>query len=306
MDYPLVSIITSCFNGESYLVRYFQSILNQTYPHLELIFVNDGSTDKTEEIVLSYQQKLEERNIHFIYIYQENTGQAAALNRGLKIFKGDYLTWPDSDDIMTADCIEKKVSFLINHPDYKMVRSNGYFYNELTKKYRRISYSESDKNEDIFEDLLVLKTYGCCGCYMITRDLFLSIYPQRTIFNSREGQNWQLLVPCASYSQCGYIDENLYIIYEREISHSRQKRSNMEEMKRLDNFKEILIDAIERSRCDKNKYLKLVCFDCARKQFYYAIDTKNKSLIKEKYKLMKLYGRVNFQQRLLYIKYVIC
>lgn len=111
MEYPLVSIITSCFNGEIYLDRYFESILNQTYPHLELIFVNDGSTDQTEKIALSYTSKLKEKGISYKYIYQENSGQSVALNKGLKIFKGKYLTWPDSDDVMTDDCIEKKLNF---------------------------------------------------------------------------------------------------------------------------------------------------------------------------------------------------
>ena len=81
MDKPLVSIITPCYNGETFLHRYFESILAQTYPNLELIFVNDGSTDKTEEIAMSYQKKLCEKGIRYIYLEQENAGQAAALNK---------------------------------------------------------------------------------------------------------------------------------------------------------------------------------------------------------------------------------
>lgn len=111
MNRPLVSILTPCYNGESFLKRYFESILNQTYSNLELIFINDGSIDRTEEIALSYRSQLEEKGIRYIYERQENAGQAAALNRGLKLFTGEYLTWPDSDDVMTADCIEKKSGF---------------------------------------------------------------------------------------------------------------------------------------------------------------------------------------------------
>ena len=118
---PLVSIITPCYNGTTYVHRLVESVLNQTYDHIELIFINDGSTDNTEEIVLSYKSKFEERGIGFTYVYQENAGQAAAVNKGLKIFKGEYLTWPDSDDWMTEDCIEKKVDFLEQHPEYGMV-----------------------------------------------------------------------------------------------------------------------------------------------------------------------------------------
>ena len=76
MTKPLVSIITPCYNGEAFLKRYFESILNQTYPNLELIFINDGSTDRTEEIALSYRERLEKRGITYIYEKQENAGLA--------------------------------------------------------------------------------------------------------------------------------------------------------------------------------------------------------------------------------------
>ena len=73
-----VSIITPCFNGEGFVERYLNSILNQTYKNIELIFINDGSTDRTEKVVKSYIIKFEEKGMKLIYIYQENAGQAAA------------------------------------------------------------------------------------------------------------------------------------------------------------------------------------------------------------------------------------
>ena len=149
---------------------------------------------------------MEKRGITYIYEKQENAGQAAALNRGLKLFKGEYLTWPDSDDVMTKDSIEKKVHFLEKNPKYEMVRSNGVYFDETTHKKKRISDQTSDKKEDIFEDLVLLRTYGCCGCYMIRKSLLEKIYPKRDIFVSRYGQNWQILVPAASKSKCGYIE----------------------------------------------------------------------------------------------------
>ena len=61
MEQPLVSIITPCYNGENFIKRYFDSILKQTYSNIELFFVNDGSTDQTESIALSYREALEKR-----------------------------------------------------------------------------------------------------------------------------------------------------------------------------------------------------------------------------------------------------
>lgn len=299
---PLVSIITPCYNGETYLKRYFESILSQTYDNLELIFINDGSEDLTEEIALSYSEKLENRGIRYIYKRQENAGQAAALNRGLKLFSGEYLTWPDSDDVMTPDSIEKKVFFLEQHLEYGMVRSNGVCYDENTGKRKRISESSVAEREDIFEDLLFLKTYGCCGCYMIRKSLFERIFPTRQIFDSRCGQNWQILVPAASNTKCGYIDEEQYIVYEKENSHSRKKKTKEENIKRWDDFTEILLDAIDHSECDKQKYKRLVRKNCAREQLYYAIFYHDKKLMKEKFFDLKKYGKVQLAEYLVYIK----
>ena len=108
-----VSIITPCYNGEMYVERMLNSVLEQDYNNIEFILINDGSTDKTEAIVKKYETKFKKKGIDFIYIYQSNSGQAAALNKGLAIFKGDYLTWPDSDDMLSKDSISKKVEFLI-------------------------------------------------------------------------------------------------------------------------------------------------------------------------------------------------
>lgn len=305
MEKPLVSIITPCYNGESYLDRYFHSILNQTYPNLELIFVNDGSKDRTEEIVNAYRAKLEQRGIVFTYLYQENAGQAAALNRGLKLFTGMYLTWPDADDEMTPDCIEKKVSYLEAHPEFQMMRSNGAFYNMDTGARRPIA-SEADKYpQDIFEKLLLVHTYGCCGCYMITRELFLKCYPDRDIFESRTGQNWQVLVPAASYSLCGYLDESLYIVYEHGDSHSRSIRTVQQMYKRWDLFTEVLAHALEASQCDRKKYDALIQENKARQKFYHAVSVRDRAMLKQTVKQMRCSGEVTLKEWLLFLRCIL-
>ena len=60
---PLVSVITPCYNGEKFLHRFLDSVLNQTYTNVEFIFINDGSFDKTEEIVFSYKERLKSKGI---------------------------------------------------------------------------------------------------------------------------------------------------------------------------------------------------------------------------------------------------
>ena len=299
---PLVSIITPCYNGERYLDRYFSSVIQQTYQPLELNIINDASTDRTAEIAARYRPVLEEKGIQFTYLYQENAGQAAALNRGLKLFTGEYLTWPDADDEMTPDCIEKKVAYLQAHPEMQMVRSDGIYYNETTQEKRGIAKEEDKFPQNIFEKLLSVKTYGCCGCYMISRALFLECYPDKNIFESRVGQNWQLLVPAASRSLCGYLDEKLYLVNEHGDSHSRHLRSAGEMFQWWDMFTEILHRAIGVSQCDLKHARNLVEENRARQQFYYAVSNHNKAAMNLALTEVKKYGRPTIKEYLLFLK----
>lgn len=269
--FPLVSILTPCYNGERFLKIYFESIIKQTYTNLELILVNDGSTDDTEKIVEKYRPILKKHGIKFIYLYQENGGQANAINNGLKYVHGKYLVWPDSDDILSEDSIEKRVLFLEKNLRYGFVRSNGYFFDFETKeKQQRISISDNRFHEDIFLDLILENTYCCCGCYMIRMELLKKIYPDLKIYESSAGQNWQILIPFAGKYKCGYIDEDMYFIANREGSHSREKRSLDEMIERYLELKKILNISINHSgRKDKNyeyivdvKYWKILFKYC--------------------------------------------
>ena len=302
MDKPLVSIITPCYNGERYLDRYFASILHQTYPNLELIFINDGSTDRTEEIAQGYRLPLEQRGIRYTYLSQENAGQAAALNRGLKLFTGEYLTWPDADDEMTSDCIEKKVAYLQAHPELQMVRSDGIYQNQDTGEKRYIAKEFDKLTQCIFNDLLIVKTYGCCGCYMITRNILLECYPECGFFESRVGQNWQILVPVSSRSYCGYIDEPLYIVHEHGDSHSRKSKTVQQMYQWWEMFTDVLRHALKASQCDYKNSLKLIEENNARQQFYYAVSARDRAGLKRTMKALRAYGKPTTKESLLYVK----
>jgi len=258
MTSPLVSIITPCYNGEEFLEVYFQSILAQTYRPLELIFVNDGSTDRTEEIAQSYRPALESSGIVFKYLYQTNRGQAAAMNTGFKVMTGKYLIWPDSDDLLSHDSVEKRVAFLEENQNFAMVRSNVDAFDYITKEFLYTLANEHDKcTHDIFMDLILEKTYCCC-CYMIRTNALREIYPDLEIMESRQGQNWQILIPMAGKHLCGYIDNNLYHYAVRPNSHSREKRTLEQEVTRWLGLKEILLDGIAYSGRTDRDYQKIV------------------------------------------------
>ena len=116
-----ISVISPCYNGENYLKPYIEGLLSQTYTNVEYIFVNDASDDKTEEVILSYKQKFLDKGWKFIYLVQQTRqGQAAAINRGLEIFTGEYLCCPDSDDVLLPEYLELMSAFLNEHKECKI------------------------------------------------------------------------------------------------------------------------------------------------------------------------------------------
>jgi glycosyltransferase involved in cell wall biosynthesis len=109
---PKVSIIIPVYNGSNYLKEAIDSALAQTYENIEVIVINDGSTDKgkTEEIALSYGDRIR-------YFYKENGGVSSALNAGIKMAKGDYISWLSHDDAFLPNKLEVQLQCLRNEPD---------------------------------------------------------------------------------------------------------------------------------------------------------------------------------------------
>ncbi|MDD7527282.1 MAG: glycosyltransferase family 2 protein [Bacteroidaceae bacterium] len=101
---PLVSIVMPAFNAEKTIVRAIDSVLKQTYSNIELLIINDGSTDNTSEIVSKY------RDSRVTLINQGNKGLSGARNTGLENIKGEYVTFLDSDDWCEADFVERLIS----------------------------------------------------------------------------------------------------------------------------------------------------------------------------------------------------
>ncbi len=114
----------AAFNAEKYIEDSILSVINQTYKNWELIVINDGSTDKTEEIVKKYCL-LDDR---VFLVNQKNSRQSAARNSGLKISTGDWVGFLDSDDLWTPNKLEIQLNYLTQHKDVSVVFSSGYIF----------------------------------------------------------------------------------------------------------------------------------------------------------------------------------
>ena len=132
-----VSVIIPVYNSEKFLKQSIESVINQTYDNKEIIAVNDGSTDSSEEILKQYSGKIK-------IISQENKGLASALNTGLKGSTGKWFKWFSHDDILYSHTLETLMSERKNLSENTIIYSNWDLIDENGKKLR--SFSETNYN----------------------------------------------------------------------------------------------------------------------------------------------------------------
>lgn len=240
----LVSIITPCYNGEKYLTNFLESISNQVYKNIEFIFINDGSTDSSEEIFLKWKASSRNNHIDIKYIFQENKGQAKAVSRGLEIFSGDYLMLADADDTLDPNNIDTKVKCLEENPrlgfvicDCDIIDSNGNKIGYYTRKR---------SNKEFFLDLILEKNvFFAPGIYMYRSSDLLDVLPERKIYISSGGQNWQFLLPMAFNFDFAIIRKSLMRYQVDNSSHSHNLATKEDILHRCDLHQDILINVVK-------------------------------------------------------------
>jgi len=114
MKNPTVSVIIPTYNRAHLVGRSIQSVINQTYQDFEIIVVDDGSTDNTEDIIKEFQKK--DKRIKHIK-HNKNKGGSAARNTGIRAARGEYIAFLDSDDEWMPTKLEKQTSYF-NHLEF--------------------------------------------------------------------------------------------------------------------------------------------------------------------------------------------
>ncbi len=301
-----VSIITAGWNGKDFICRTLNSILAQTYKCLQYIYVDDGSTDGTQDIVLSYETRFKEAGIEFLYIRQTNGGISAAINTGLQYVTGEFLCFLEYDDMITPDSIEKKLHFLQGHPDFAVVTSDGLAFKEsaLDKPLGFLSHKNPNRfKENHFIELLHGETHTViyAACHMIRMSAFDATHPDRKIYPSRQGPNLQILLPLYYRYKRGFIDEPLmyYIIRDASISHSYSKtaQSWYETLRNIQTIYNETIDTIEMSDDERAKYKKIVNLRFAHQYLVVAPTIKDRKLGEQAYQYLSTQNEITFEDR---------
>jgi len=150
METPLVSVIIPCYNHEKYVKEAIESVVQQTYENIELIIINDGSTDNSHKMILGAADVCKDRFKRFRYINKENEGIAKTANVGINLAKGVYISFLASDDIIMSDKIEVLVNEFENLSDnYAVVGGDAQFIsgkgNEIYLDEHGVSHLEKKK-----------------------------------------------------------------------------------------------------------------------------------------------------------------
>jgi len=210
MNNPLVSVIIPAYNAEKYIAEAIDSVLAQTYPAYEIIVVDDGSTDRTKEIVETQGHKDTGTHVEIRYMYQENRGPAAARNAGIKIAKGEYMTFLDADDIWLKNKLEIQVKEMADGIGLAGVGScDGNI--EHTKN---ISYKE----------LLIKNRFYNSGV-MVKKECLdkVGLFDERPEFKAVE--DWDMWIRISKYYKTRYINSPLVKVRVTQDSISSAKNA---------------------------------------------------------------------------------
>lgn len=176
-DDPVVSIVVPMFNAEKFVAQTLDSLVKQTFKDIEIIVVNDGSTDGSERVVnhFSFDRRLR-------YIKKENGGTGSALNVGHKATKGKYVTWCSADNFYFPNFVEELVKEL-DKGECQLVYSDFCFMTEDGKKIRDVVHTKAQRGVDLIEG------YDVGMSFMYTKNLW-----------EKTGEYWDRI--CEDFDWC--------------------------------------------------------------------------------------------------------
>jgi glycosyltransferase involved in cell wall biosynthesis len=197
---PVVSVIIPVYNGEAFIEEALESVFAQTYRDFEVIVVNDGSTDATEQRLVKYQGRIN-------YVRQENQGQSASRHEGLTLAKGSLIAFLDADDAWLPRKLERQVGFSQVRPEYGIVTTDALSFRGEEVVTRSIKDWCDVPNGNVVEKLL-FANWIVPSAAMVRKECFekVALYPSQP---PEYGEDWLMWMQIAAYYPVYFIDEVL-------------------------------------------------------------------------------------------------
>lgn len=200
MDAPKVSVVVTTFNNKRYIAETVSSVLAQTFRDLEVIVVDDGSSDGTAELIHG------EFGDQVRYIYQENGGSAVARNAGIRIAHGEFVAFLDGDDVSLPERLELQVEALDEHPEVGLVYSNIAVIDSQGGGGQARGGTSRYLSGPVFEQIII-KNFIPFSTIMVRRDDLCAV----GMFDEtlRSSEDWEMLIRLSRRTQFLYIDRPL-------------------------------------------------------------------------------------------------
>lgn len=209
---PLVSVVIPTFNRANIVTNAIESVLNQTYKNTEIIIVDDGSTDNTRELLLTYKDKIR-------YVNKTNGGASSARNLGIKQARGEYIAFLDSDDIWLPTKIEKQINVIKENNDMGIVITEIEFIGEAGRRnysrFRRILPYDGFMFEHFLKNPQIT-----CSCILIRKNILDKVGVFDESLNT--GEDIDLMLRILSIFKIAVIEEPLVFYLKKSDSLSRR------------------------------------------------------------------------------------
>ena len=264
----LVSIMIPVYNGENYLRQAIDSALSQTYKNIEIIVVNDGSTDNTEDIALSYGDKIR-------YFYKENGGCASALNYGIRVMRGEYFSWLSHDDLYFPEKIEKQLSILEKEKldEDTIISCEAEIIDKNGKKiyYRNAKDNLFYNSERFFSRLLFGKSLNGCGL-LIPKKILDKVGPFNESLIAMPDWEYWLRISLSGFNLRRHGEDILVAnrVHKSQVSQNSKKIFAKEYSLLIEDFTEKVLQT------GNTNYVKYFYYYCIRKN-----NKKNSNILKK-------------------------
>ena len=297
MSEALISVLTPAYNTGAYIHRLLNSVLSQTYPLVEMIVVDDGSTDNTAVVVKDFIPQFERRGYALRYVYQENSGQSVAIQHGLQYVQGEYMVWPDSDDYYVSDEVFKKMEEVLASSSSNIGLLRAGISVVMDGTFKVVGGKGRDtmveESQSLFEDCLLVRNgfYFASGAYMVKMNAFRKVISQPIYMEKNAGQNWQLLLPLLYSYQCISIPDVVLNVVQRVSSHSRgQYRGYEQTLLKYASYEHTIthtlmsIKGMDEVKCAN--YIRQVRLNYIHMKLYVAFKYKRRSDFNELYDML--------------------
>lgn len=211
---PLVSVIIPAYNCSDWISDTLESVLNQDYQNIEIIVIDDGSTDNTRNIVCSFGKKVK-------YFYKINGGQSSARNLGIKYALGKYIAFIDSDDLWVKEKLTLQVELLENN-NFKWAYSDGIAFDSSSKA---ILFRFKEMSRQYDGDILINLFQSCfipMPSVIINKEVFSNIGYFNEDYNFRNREDWEMWIRIAEVYPVALIPEILvkYRVHQNSVTGS--------------------------------------------------------------------------------------